>query len=509
MLQNRYRIIKELGEGGFGKTFLAEDTQMPSLRKCVIKQLKPISHNPNIYQLIKDRFRQEAIILEKLGSQNSQIPSLYAYCEEDNIFYLVQEYVEGVTLTNLVQQKGVLSELEVREFLVKILPVFDFVHYQGIIHRDTKPDNLILRHCDQLPILIDFGAVKETMGTMVTNSGTPTSSIIIGSPGFMPSEQSIGRPVYATDIYALGLTAIFLLTGKSPKELGTNQETGEIQWQQYCPNLSPNLSIILNKAIAPNYQNRYLKAKEMLNALQIEVTPTIPLRETEVLQSSPDLPNLNPTINLNPNPNPNPSQNQTLLPTVAVNPHINNNTPSQGLKEWQKALIIGGIIGLSLMGTILLIVIVPNYVVRNENQNNSADNQSLPQENNEVVREEENSQNLPDLSSEPLDVNTAIDIINNLYLALSSKQFSSAEKYYSSELLTQFDPNFFNQFERVTVENLRVISQTPEEVKLIGENTYFYPDGSTQRELRAYTVSKINGEPKITASKFIKVIRFR
>jgi serine/threonine-protein kinase len=383
MLQNRYSIIKELGEGGFGKAFLAEDTQMPSHRKCVIKQLKPISDNPNIYKLIQERFNQEAIILEKLGTENKQIPSLFAYFQEDNLFYLVQEYIEGITLTDLVQQKGILPEAEVRKILLNVLPVFDFIHSERIIHRDIKPDNLILRDKDQLPVLIDFGAVKETMGTIVTTSGTPTSSIIIGSPGFMPSEQSIGRPVYATDIYALGLTAIFLLTGKLPHELTTNQATGEIQWLEFCQTpITADLASILNKAIAPHYKDRYLKAKYMLEALKGQSTITIPPPTTAA----------NPTTNYPPpTTEPNyfqPTTSNYLQETkLSQGPNIitngqENKIPdnSQGLNKWQKALTIGTIMGLFMM----IAVIVSNSLVdfssltskNNSSNNNSRDNSS-------------------------------------------------------------------------------------------------------------------------------------
>jgi serine/threonine-protein kinase len=499
MLQNRYRVVQKLGEGGFGKTFLAEDTHLPSLRKCVIKQLKPISDNPTIYQLIQERFKQEAVILENLGAENAQIPSLFAFFEEDNQFYLVQEYVEGTNLADLIKQKGVLSESEVREFLLKILPVLDFIHGQKIIHRDIKPDNLILRAQDKLPVLIDFGAVKETMGTIVSNSGTPTSSIIIGSPGFMPSEQSIGRPVYATDIYALGLTAIFLLSARLPSDLATNQETGEIEWRQYCPNVSSNLAMILTKAIAPHYQNRYLKAKEMLNALQTPAVATMSLIQTEALQD------LQPNLN----------QNQTLSSTRSLNPNINN-LSDQGLKPWLRALITGGMIGIFiLLSTILIYYLVsPNQTVNQNNDNNNnksseINNQQSSSNSNDIGEKKQNEQIPLDLSSELITTNEAINTINNLYSVLSSKQFNEARQYYSAEIWRKFDPDFFAQFELVTVDNLQVISKTPKQIDFIGENTYFYYDGSIQREKRSYTVGKINGQPKITASEFIKVIKFK
>lgn len=268
LLNNRYRITHSLGSGGFGETFLAEDTQMPSLRRCVIKQLKPIHNNPEIYQLVQERFQREAAILEKLGGNNNQIPALYAYFQLNGQFYLVQEYIEGDTLTAKVKQQGVLSESAIREILASLLPVLEYVHSKHIVHRDIKPDNIILRHRDGKPVLIDFGAVRETMGTVINSQGSLASSIIIGTRGYMPSEQAMGRPVYVSDLYSLGITVIYLLTGKQPQELETDPHTGEIIWHSHALNISPTMTFIIDKAIAYHPRDRFVSAREMLQALQ-------------------------------------------------------------------------------------------------------------------------------------------------------------------------------------------------------------------------------------------------
>ena len=270
LLNNRYQVIQVLGAGGFGETFLAEDTYMPSRRRCVIKQLKPISNDPQTYQIIQKRFEREAATLEYLGEANDQIPKLFAYFSENGLFYLVQEWVHGQTLTNVIQSQGQLQENTVREILLSLLSVLDYVHSKGIIHRDIKPDNIILREIDNKPVLIDFGAVKETIRTTINAAGHPTQSLIIGTPGFMPSEQAIGRPVYATDIYSLGLTAIYLLTGKYPQELETHPHTGQILWQDYAGGVSPQLAMVLTQAIEPRTSDRYTTAAKMLYALKSE-----------------------------------------------------------------------------------------------------------------------------------------------------------------------------------------------------------------------------------------------
>ena len=270
LLNNRYQVIQVLGAGGFGETFLAEDTYMPSRRRCVIKQLKLISNDPQTYQIIQKRFEREAATLEYLGEANDQIPKLFAYFSENGLFYLVQEWVHGQTLTNVIQSQGQLQENTVREILLSLLSVLDYVHSKGIIHRDIKPDNIILREIDNKPVLIDFGAVKETIRTTINAAGHPTQSLVIGTPGFMPSEQAIGRPVYATDIYSLGLTAIYLLTGKYPQELETHPHTGQILWQDYAGGVSPQLAMVLTQAIEPRTSDRYTTAAKMLYALKSE-----------------------------------------------------------------------------------------------------------------------------------------------------------------------------------------------------------------------------------------------
>jgi serine/threonine-protein kinase len=274
LLNNRYQVLQRLGAGGFGNTFLAEDTYMPSRRRCVIKQLKPVTHDPQAYKLVQERFQREAAVLEELGEGNNQIPRLHAYFSEAGQFYLVQEWIEGDTLTKKVEQGGMLSENEVKQILVSLLPVLDYVHSRRMVHRDIKPDNIIIRKRDGLPVLIDFGAVKEAMNTMVNVPGNSAHSMVIGTPGFMSSEQAGGRPTYASDLYSLGLTAVFLLTGKMPQELETDARSGELLWRQYAPDIHSNLAMVLEQAIRFNPRDRFATATAMLNALQSAAAPS-------------------------------------------------------------------------------------------------------------------------------------------------------------------------------------------------------------------------------------------
>lgn len=268
LLNNRYRIIKTLGRGGFGETYLTEDTHMPSGRKCVLKQLKPIVKQPKTPLWMKERFQREAAILEELGQGSEQIPRLYAYFSEDDKFYLVQEWIEGLTLDQHWGKEGNLHRDEVRDILVGLLPVLDYVHSRKIIHRDIKPENIILHHQERQPFLIDFGAVKEAIATEINHDSSSTYSASIGTPGYMSSEQAAGRPIYSSDLYSLGLTAIFLLTGKAPHELETDPRDGEIIWQEHAFNLDDDLVAVINQAIRFHPRDRFSTAQEMLDALQ-------------------------------------------------------------------------------------------------------------------------------------------------------------------------------------------------------------------------------------------------
>jgi len=351
LLSDRYKIIRQLGSGGFGETFLAEDTQMPSSRCCVIKQLKPITHNPQVYSLVKERFQREAAILEELGTANSQIPALYAYFSQEDRFYLVQEWIAGQTLSQKVEQLTTIPESEVRHILTYILPVLAFIHSRGIVHRDIKPDNIIIRDADKIPVLIDFGAVRETMGTVVNSQGHATSSIVIGTPGFMPSEQAAGRPVYSSDLYSLGLTAIYLLTGKTPQELETDADTGEIIWRKYALGISPSLAGVLDKAVMYHPRDRFSSAQQMLQSLQSQSTPIAP--------TVPYTPPSNSSI---------PPTTPQTIPVSNATTTTATTTPNNGKMILLGSLLAGGlvsasiIIGLSLNKSPQPVVSQPNSV---------------------------------------------------------------------------------------------------------------------------------------------------
>lgn len=264
----RYEVLRMIGRGGFGVTFLARDMSLPAQPPCVIKQLLPKVNDPPVLEKARSRFQLEAQMLAKLGN-HSQIPMLLDYFVADGEFYLVQEYVRGFHLAKLVRRCGCLSEAALKSFLRNILPLLDFIHNNGVIHRDIKPQNIICCQDDGRLVLIDFGAVKEVIAQTKETSENTTTTHFVGTVGFAPPEQFSLRPTFGSDIFALGVTCLYLLTGKTPLELDSNPQTGELQWAD-AVELSDSLSEILTKMLKVSVDKRYKSARAILAALELE-----------------------------------------------------------------------------------------------------------------------------------------------------------------------------------------------------------------------------------------------
>ena len=190
-LRNHYCIIKSLGKGGFGDTYLAQDEDLPGKPKCVVKHLRPKSSNPGILPIAQTLFEREANTLDKLGKYHQQIPQLLAHFQEEGEFYLVQEYIDGEDISKELIPNKKSSESYTVKLLKDILEVLAFVHQENVIHRDIKPQNLMRRRQDGKIVLIDFGAVKEISTLVINAAGQTTVTVAVGTPGYMPSEQAI------------------------------------------------------------------------------------------------------------------------------------------------------------------------------------------------------------------------------------------------------------------------------------------------------------------------------
>ena len=271
-LQNRYRILSVLGQGGFGRTYLAED-QGRFNELCALKELIPAQGSAYALDKSKELFQREAQILYQI--QHPQIPQFRATFEEDQRLFLVQDYVEGQTYRTLLEQRQVqglaFSEAEVLQLMRQLLPVLAHIHSKGIIHRDIAPDNIMLRQQDGKPVLIDFGVVKE----LATRFQSPTLTVqntTVGKPGFAPSEQmQSGRAYPSSDLYSLAVTAVVLLTGREPQTL-LDDTTLTWYWQRWVT-VSPGFAQVLNKMLSYRPGDRFQSVAEVVQALQ-SPTPT-------------------------------------------------------------------------------------------------------------------------------------------------------------------------------------------------------------------------------------------
>ncbi|MHC5820798.1 MAG: protein kinase domain-containing protein [Nostoc sp.] len=279
LLDHRYQVIRVLAMGGFGQTYIAQDTRRPGNPICVVKHLKP-GTDPRVFDTAKRLFNSEAETLEKLGNHD-QIPRLLAYFDENQEFYLVQEYIEGHTLAEELIPGKRWSESRVFQLLQEVLEILEFVHRQGVIHRDIKPDNIIRRASDHKLVLVDFGAVKQLRTQLVTVGGQPSATVVIGTPGYMPTEQGQGKPRPNSDIYSLGIIAIQALTGLSATELQEDPETGEIIWQQSVT-VNYRLAAVLSKMVHYHFKDRYQNATEALQACKDSINPIPALSTPQV-----------------------------------------------------------------------------------------------------------------------------------------------------------------------------------------------------------------------------------
>ncbi|MCW5317104.1 CHASE2 domain-containing protein [Nostoc sp. KVJ3] len=265
LLSGRYKISQVLGAGGFGRTYLAQDTQRPGNPICVVKKLMPARQDTRFLQIARRLFNSEAEILQSLGKHH-QIPELLAYFEDDQEFYLIQQYIEGHTLSEeLPPVNNVQNELFVMEMFKQVLEVLEFVHQHRVIHRDIKPTNIIRCAQDNRLVLIDFGAVKLMQPQ--NSEQTELATVAIGTRGYAPPEQFAGHPRLCSDIYALGMIGIQAITGIPPQELHPNPETGNVMWRQTVQ-VSEELAAILDKMVCYHFSDRYQSAAAVLQDLK-------------------------------------------------------------------------------------------------------------------------------------------------------------------------------------------------------------------------------------------------
>ncbi|MEG4802277.1 serine/threonine-protein kinase [Microcoleus sp. ARI1-B5] len=346
-LNNHYRIVRELGHGGFGRTYLAEDAHRFN-EPCVLKEFAPQVQGSYALQKSEELFEREAGVLYKL--QHNQIPRFREMFRvsivDRGYLFLVQDYVPGQNYRFLLdarKRQGLrFIEAEINQLLLQILPVLEYIHSLGVIHRDISPDNLILRLSDGMPVLIDFGGVKQVAATVESlfaeANGTPAPATRIGKLGYAPVEQmQMGIVSPHSDLYALAATVLVLLTGKEPHQL-LDSQTLNWNWRSDC-SLSPNLSLVLDKMLAQQPSQRYSSAREVMLAL----SGNPPLGPQPQPSPAPDLGLTQPPPDRSPIPLPAPAPK---LPGTPVRLATIGNR--QKMPAWQMVLFVVAV--LSSMG---------------------------------------------------------------------------------------------------------------------------------------------------------------
>ncbi|QIZ72070.1 serine/threonine-protein kinase [Oxynema aestuarii] len=265
-LKERYRAIRAIAAGGMGRTFLGRDEDRLDA-PCVIKQFFPQNQSTSAIAKATELFEREARQLYSLG-EHPQIPTLYAYLEQDRRLYLVQEWIDGPTLLQELRDRGPWSESEVKALLWDLLPLLQFIHERGVVHRDLKPDNLLRRRGDGKVVLVDFGIAKQGSATAMAQTGTRA-----GTQGYAPMEQLRGGQAYpASDLYSLGVTAIQLLVGKMPEDL-YDPTNGEWVWRSQLAKqgraVEEAFAAILDKLLRELLRDRYRRATDVLQDLQL------------------------------------------------------------------------------------------------------------------------------------------------------------------------------------------------------------------------------------------------
>jgi serine/threonine protein kinase len=269
MLQKRYRVTKILGQGGFGRTYLAQDTACFD-ELCVLKEFTPNERGRDSLRKARELFQREAKALYEIS--HPQIPKFRANFEEAKRLFLVQEYAEGKTYAKIlgerIRESRTFSEQEAIAFLQDMLPVLENIHAQGIIHRDISPDNIIFRENDKLPVLIDFGVVKAGVQNLEAEGDVGQQGTTVGKAGYAPNEQLQTGEAYAnSDLYALAVTTVVMMTGRKPESL-IDKSTMNWKWQQWLPNISPWFAKVLMRMMSYRPSNRYQSAREVAMALR-------------------------------------------------------------------------------------------------------------------------------------------------------------------------------------------------------------------------------------------------
>jgi eukaryotic-like serine/threonine-protein kinase len=564
LLGGRYRLIEQLGSGGFGQTFKAQDLHLPGHPFCVVKQLNPKANGSLELQVAERLFETEAQVLYRLGS-HPQIPRLMAHFEENKEFYLVQELIEGDSLEAEFTANSFWKDIQVVDFLNDILETLAFIHKHGVIHRDLKPSNLIRRQSDNRIVVIDFGAVKQVSQQLSASSSKISHTISIGTQGYMPNEQIAGQPRFSSDLYAVGMIALQALTGQHPSTINHNLQTGELEWQALAPSCAPNLIIFLNGLLRYDFRSRYIDAGEALVDLRSLFRelgdPKLPIHavisdadderiksfvdgEGNVGLRHPDLSSVErgtspmvpdgsiaQTTKSSYGSGVRPQRFQKLAFATGIGvalmmgglfawreyaPSSVVETPSNPLQKSSSTSPLSSVETERPLSTIEPTASIPQRTVVSEpvDPKPIAETVSPSQTAESPIPSDLGASNQDEQSKDVQSIDSltsasAQNTVESFYRSISAKNWDAARAQFSGKLAEEFEPSFYQQFQQISVEKLRVLNQSAQSVDLIAQNTYIYPDESTQQEERTYLVRLIDGQPYITDSSFVRIIKAR
>ena len=539
----RYQLVKQLEANGYWQTFLARDLQLPDRAECIVRQLKPLANSDQAFQNAKQRLETEATVLSQLRHQPC-VPRLLAF-ETGPQPYLVCEHIEGDSIQAELAKSAPWSEQQVMEFLSDVLSTLVAVHQSDVVHGKLQPSTLIRRQADRRIVLTSFeSATRSKSASAVTSASSrqPNLDLCADHSEYVPAEQAAGYPQLSSDVYAIGLIAIQALTGYRPSAFLPQAESKEGCWRPLASRRHPPLGALLDyldHMVRSDFRDRYATAAEALS--ELKSLPSEPGR----FIPSPELatyPHSTAALSR--------LKERDFPKTEFVQPLRQNSTVSKArpARPFQK-LVLSASIGLTAflgLGTLAwrALVSVPSIEsVDAASSSLSSEQQALRSEEVEpnaflpeptpsgetAVKLEVPSEGLSlgatdqdSLPTEAIDETgdsrdvegvltsqTATVAVEDFYSHVASQSWDAARAMFDADLAKRFDSSFFEQFQQVSVENLRVTNQTAETVEIIGQNTYVYPDGSTQEEERAYTVQMINGWPSIIATSFIQVTKAR
>ena len=572
VIRERYSLVKRLSINGLVQTFLAQDLHAPGHPDCIVQQLQVPAEYATQLPAVRQLFQTEAKGFSRLEPHDC-IPPLLAHFEENGEFYIVREKVEGHTLAEELASPVPWPDQKVVALLNDLLSTLDYLHQNRIVHLNLQPSNLIRRREDARLVMSNFGAFQQTSARIITpGPGIGTPPLFHTSP-YMPDEQIAGHPDPSSDIYAVGLIAIQALTGRSPEAIPAHPQTRELYWHSLASLRHPALLALLDYLVRYNARTRCQTAFEALAALSalppqitwfapasedfISEVPTQELISAAAGSAAPTGAQqtvvASTAIAVNRTAE-SKTRTKLIAAPTAVRETIQKRQLTQKPAFRKIALPVGSGI-LALIGiSALLVWRLPNSAfVREGDDSVSAGAESLEQatrsteafslEKRETTAEVSkietarasdsrtavaiaNAPAIEDVAASYMqsskniaiaDTESAVSLapeeaastINRFYDFVAIRSWESARSLLSDDMAARLEPDFFYQFEDVSVENVRIVNQTADAADLLIQNTYVYLDGSFQQEERNYTVQMVNNQPKIVDTAFVEVVRGR